>query len=382
MGSEGLESDGVPLIALAARPNPFLLKEAKVRNWRLIFISNYVPKHIQPSAALVEGSVETTFVQELMEMKCPVVRMGLAPQPDGEIFPAVIHDQEAQGEAAADHFWERSFRNVAYFGHDPWYMSEDLFKGFEKRSIERNVTCHLFRLNRIKDESSEAKRERTYQSFLNWINDLPKPIGLLTPGAVWAERMSFWLYRNGFRVPEDVAMLSRSRAPEICECCMPTVSEIDIDEEGRINKACDLLGEILKGENPPLISTKIAPKGVIERESTRVLATNHPLTQRAIQYMWSNYQMDLSVEDVAKEIGSSKRTLQRLFQQEFGRGVNEELRRKRLDEVVRLLVTTKLNLNRVCDLTGIKSTSYLHRAFHDVHGITPSEFRKIYGSKD
>jgi LacI family transcriptional regulator len=369
----------IPLIALVARPHPYLLEEARRRGWRLTLVSNYLPREISFQAALVEGMTETPVVEELVSHGVKIVRIGIVAHPEGEPYPAVIFDQISQGRLAAEHFRARSFRHVAYFGNEPWYLSQELFEGFENQAKKTNLECHLFRQQRIKVEAPEAHRERTRDNFLQWIKDLPKPVGLLTPSAIWAERMSFWIYQTGLRIPEDVAILSRSQRPDVCECCMPTVSEIDTNEEGRIHIACDLIQEFLNGGTPPVGPIQIPPLEVHVRESTRTLATSDPIAEKAIQFIWENYTMELSVDDIAKEVGVPKRSLQRVFKNEFNRGVSEEIRRKRIEEVAHLLESTALTLPDICIKTGIRSTSYLHRAFQATYEMTPSEYRNVHG---
>ena len=89
--------------------------------------------------------------------------------------------------------------------------------------------------------------------------------------------------------------------------------------------------------------------------------------------------MELSVDDVAEEVGVSRRSLERGFRQQLGRGVNEELRRKRLERCCELLLDTDLPLSEIVSMVGLRSKAYLHRAFLKAYGVTPGHYRKKRG---
>ena len=85
--------------------------------------------------------------------------------------------------------------------------------------------------------------------------------------------------------------------------------------------------------------------------------------------------MDLSVEDVARQVGLSSRQLERRFRRALDRSVNEEMRRKRLAEAKRLLRSTDCTIAELCTRVGFGSTTYLHRAFRAAFGTTPARYR-------
>jgi LacI family transcriptional regulator len=92
--------------------------------------------------------------------------------------------------------------------------------------------------------------------------------------------------------------------------------------------------------------------------------------------MWDHLDLELTVEDVAREIKISKRQLERRFRKALDRGVNEELNRKRLEEFRHLLLTTDLTITKLAPLIGFHSTTYLHRMFRSAYGMTPAQYRR------
>ena len=86
--------------------------------------------------------------------------------------------------------------------------------------------------------------------------------------------------------------------------------------------------------------------------------------------------MDLTVGQIAREVGLSSRQLARHFQRALGRGVTEELLRKRLEEAKRLLRATDLPIADLAPRVGFRSTTYLHRTFRQAFGLTPAQYRR------
>ena len=105
----------------------------------------------------------------------------------------------------------------------------------------------------------------------------------------------------------------------------------------------------------------IPPKGVVERETTDVLATPDPHVAAALRYMWDHLDLDLSVDDIAREVGVARRTLDRLFHTHLHRGVNAELRRKRLEVFRDLLISTELPIAELAPMVGFGTMVHLQR---------------------
>jgi transcriptional regulator GlxA family with amidase domain len=82
------------------------------------------------------------------------------------------------------------------------------------------------------------------------------------------------------------------------------------------------------------------------------------------------------VDDIASAAFLSARQLERRFMASLDRGVNEELRRKRLEEARQLLISTDLTIAKIAPLVGFRSTTYLHRTFRAAFGMTPAQYRR------
>jgi len=237
------------LVALALEADRQIRKEALARGWRMVnLFYSPLPEGVVPRGALVTELPDAERVLGLRELGVPVVRLGNLPHPDDDKVPAVLPDHTAEGALAAQHFFERGFRDVGYFGRDPWSDAKVLFEGFEARAEALGMACHLYQSKEgARGESQEAKTQRRRREFAAWLREVPKPLGLLASGDWLAAVYCAWTAQSGLDVPGDIAVLSTGVHLDICESSMPTISSLDLDHAGRVRAACDLLERMMAG---------------------------------------------------------------------------------------------------------------------------------------
>lgn len=370
------------IVALAVESNRWIREEAQARGWRLVNIiygNEEFPRDVFPRGALVSYLPGSSQVTEMRKRGCVAVRLGLELHPGDSKLPAVLPDRFAEGKLAAEHFHEREFRHVGYFGSDPWGEGKPVYEGLLQRATELSLECHLARFKSLPGENEKQKMARKKSEFIDWIKKVPKPIGLLAAsGSYRAASQCGWIERAGLSVPSDVAVLAAGSAAHILESFVPAISDIPRDDELQARVACELLDKLMAGAPAPKKPILIPPKAVIERESTDVLATPDRLVADVLRFMWDHLDMDLSVEQIADEAGITSRHLARRFHQALGRTVTEELLRKRLEEVKILLRRTSFPVVELAPAAGFRSIHYLHRKFREAFGMTPLEYRKMH----
>jgi transcriptional regulator GlxA family with amidase domain len=101
-----------------------------------------------------------------------------------------------------------------------------------------------------------------------------------------------------------------------------------------------------------------------------------------MRFMWDHLDADLSVDEIAQEVALSRRQLERRFHACLGRGINAELRRKRLERCCELLRSTDLTVIDIAPMIGFGSDVYLHQAFKRVYGMSPVKYRKKQKHQD
>ena len=84
---------------------------------------------------------------------------------------------------------------------------------------------------------------------------------------------------------------------------------------------------------------------------------------------------DLSVQDIANELGLSRSKLYRKIKTLTGISANEIIRKTRLEKAKELLEKTDLTIGEICYRVGFASPSYFTKRFKEHTGIIPKEYR-------
>ncbi|MFV0504557.1 MAG: helix-turn-helix domain-containing protein [Lachnospirales bacterium] len=98
--------------------------------------------------------------------------------------------------------------------------------------------------------------------------------------------------------------------------------------------------------------------------------------KKAIIFIRNNYNKDIRLQVVAKEIGLNETYLSRVFKEKIGVNFTEYLNKVRLEAAVDLLSTTNLTVFQVAQEVGYNSESYFSRIFKQYYGLSPKAYRK------
>ncbi|MBT3294753.1 MAG: substrate-binding domain-containing protein [Verrucomicrobia bacterium] len=349
--------------------------------WDLLDITmsrGYIPPEPTPLGAIVDCSPAAPLVKRLRRMGIPVVRLGGGGHPRDHELPAVLPDHAAAGRLAAAHFVERGFKHVAYEASIPWPDARPLYEGFKAGAREQGLTIELLRMSTEPPplpvtRETAAEHKRRFSAIADWLRHLSKPVGVLSQSA---STLCSICHQVGLDVPEEVALLGVGNHLLPCELSPVPLSSIDMAAEEQARRAAQLLRRLINGEAAPTEPIVIPPHGVVTRRSTDVLAVADATVAQAMRFMWENLDADLSVDDVAAQVGTSSRSLQRAFRRHLGRGVIAEMRRRRLQALARLLRTSDLPITDLAPTVGFRTLVHLHKCFRDTYGMTPREYRR------
>jgi AraC family transcriptional regulator of adaptative response / methylphosphotriester-DNA alkyltransferase methyltransferase len=87
----------------------------------------------------------------------------------------------------------------------------------------------------------------------------------------------------------------------------------------------------------------------------------------------------LGLEDVAREIATSSRQLQRVFAELAGSAFRDELAAVRMQHGADLLLRTDLPVAEVARRVGYRQAAQFAKAFRRHHGVSPSGLRRVAG---
>ncbi|MDE6636592.1 MAG: helix-turn-helix transcriptional regulator, partial [Lachnospiraceae bacterium] len=95
----------------------------------------------------------------------------------------------------------------------------------------------------------------------------------------------------------------------------------------------------------------------------------------AVNWIKTNYNADISLSELSKNLNITPSHLSRLFHKEIGISPVEYLTNVRLEHSMQLLTTTHLGINEIASLCGFANGNYFSKVFKKKLGFTPSEYR-------
>jgi LacI family transcriptional regulator len=270
---------------------------------------------------------------------------------------------------------EQGFLRLAYCGFplsrlNPWSLERA--KSFQQRARQSGVHCSLF----TSRSGSARKWHKLQQELTAWLESLEKPVGVMAANDVRARHVLEACRTIGLRVPEDVAVLGVDNDEVMCELTIPPLSSIEQGARSLGYQAAALLDRRMSGKQVRTLRHLVAPKGIVSRHSTNILAIDDDEVASAVTYIREHACDSILVRDVLAAVGVSRSTLESRFKTIIGRSIHGEIQRVQIEQARRLIATTELPLKQVATMAGFANVYYMTTIFHEHTGWTPAEYRK------
>jgi transcriptional regulator GlxA family with amidase domain len=110
-----------------------------------------------------------------------------------------------------------------------------------------------------------------------------------------------------------------------------------------------------------------------QRPSTVRLRTS--LFQEAAEIVDREYAADLSLDNIARRVASSRRQLQRAYAEIGQTTFRDHLTRVRMQKAADMLSTRALTVREVAHRVGYRQPAQFAKAFRRHHGASPSTYR-------
>ena len=353
---------------------------AKEHNWHLspyLFSDRFIP-HGWPADGAITcyGKVLGKFI---LSLKMPKIDISVSEIP--EEIPRVRVNNAKIGKLAAKHFLERGFRHFAFYNWSIVDVNLLRRKSFFNALKEEGIPPGSLHIINQPPEKIMRNWSAHQEAMLKQLEKLPRPLAVFAGQDNLGVTLIEICERSGIHVPEEIAVLGVDNIEFLCECLNAPLSSIDTRLEDLGYEASRQLDRLLNGEitaaEPPLL---ISPKGIVSRQSTDVLAVDHPAVVKALQYIKTNLGSPITLQDIANCTGMSKRGLEKAFQKHLGRSPATELRRVRLDAAKRMLTETNEKTESIARACGYSNSSNLSFAFNKETGMSPRVYRKTFRS--
>jgi LacI family transcriptional regulator len=282
---------------------------------------------------------------------------------------SVTPDNKAIGEMAATHYKERLFKHFAFVGVEVEPYSYTRYEGFA-RAVSP-ATCQTCWLN----DSLPGGAEAANRALKEFLKTLPFGTGILTTNDIFARRVCAMAAEVHREIPADLAVLGVDADEMISLSSSVNLSSVDPDSEKIGFEAARLLHQHLSG-NTTIEHLEIPPKGVVVAASTDHLATTDEDLARTLQFIKKHACQGITVEDVSQQIGIGRRTLERRFKEAVGKGIDEQIRKVRIDRAAELINKSDLTISEIAERSGFANLYYFSSAFKKYHGISPKQYRR------
>jgi len=100
------------------------------------------------------------------------------------------------------------------------------------------------------------------------------------------------------------------------------------------------------------------------------------VSNQVILYLKECYKNNVTTADVANALNMSYRNLSRLFRQETGITIIEQLNEIRISKARKLLLTTDMPVSKIAEETGFLNVYYFSTAFKKYAFMSPKQFRE------
>jgi LacI family transcriptional regulator len=339
--------------------------DSSLPEWKSLQIDGAIVRDVKVVERLARSGIPVIFAQHNRESYAP--------------FPSIITESASIGAMAAEHFLDRGFRSFAYCGLDEFAWSRGRGQYFRQRLEQAGFEVSSYR----PPKSKKGRAIRNEQSHIaDWIRQLPKPVAMMCCNDDRALLVIEACKLADCSVPDDVAVLGVDDDVLVCDLADPPISSIALNTEGAGYEAARLLDQLMKGGAAMTGQViPVQPTHIVTRMSTDMLAVTDPDMAAALGYIRRNANRLIQVDNVVEATTASRRVLEKRFKAILHRSVHQEIRRIRVNNIVRLLIGTDLSVADIAAHCGFDGVEHIARYFRKETGVSLREYRKRHAPR-
>jgi LacI family transcriptional regulator len=282
----------------------------------------------------------------------------------------VLGNSHLIGSRVADYLLKKGFRHLAHIGVEGFPQHQKRMEGFVG-SITADKSIHFLELESLEGIAPIAQ----------FLKQLPKPAGIMVESDLLAMTVLEIARAEGIDVPGELALVGVDNDPLLCRLCRPRLSSIDPGSRRIGTQAALLACRLARGTLTTGRVVTVDPGFVVDRQSSDIYAATQPALRNALRHIRDNACGEISVDEVCRAAHVNRRQLERQFQKEIGTTIHEEITRFRMQRAKQLLVDTRRPVSQILHDCGYAYPSQFAAVFRKSTGISPSAYRKQYGSQ-
>jgi len=309
--------------------------------------------------------------RHIREAGAPAVDVSIT-LPDERWLGRVATDDTLRAQVAFEHLLSRGLDHFACYAPPIGRYPDTRAQRFADVVRAQGFPCETYRAGR---GSASRGWLAEYECVTRWLETLPMPVAIFASDPYPARRLTEICERCGVRIPDEVALVSGDNDDLLCRVAWPQITSVELASHRIGTEACALLERLMAGESVPDNPVLIAPRRIIERHSTEVLAIADREIADILRSIHQTATEGIGVRDLLKRFPISRRGLEIKFREILGRTPAEEIRRVRLERARALLLETDLSVEAIATRVGFSSGPALSHAFRRFENVTPSEIR-------
>lgn len=98
--------------------------------------------------------------------------------------------------------------------------------------------------------------------------------------------------------------------------------------------------------------------------------------EQAKEYIKVNFDKDISLDDVSRNVNISPYYFSKIFKEETGQNFIEYLTNIRIEKAKELLISSEYSMKEICLMCGYSDPNYFSRSFKKNVGVTPTEYKE------
>lgn len=155
-------------------------------------------------------------------------------------------------------------------------------------------------------------------------------------------------------------------------------------EDSERSKVEEIFQKIKKYENDKTYGNWILISGVIEllvflnRYSVGTIPSTLGVVSRAVEYINSNIERNITIDEICSEIHMSKYHFCRQFKKATDTTVMKYILKTRIVMAKNMLLNENLSVTEISNRCGFSSVSYFSRIFKEETGVCPLNYKKEY----
>ena len=321
----------------------------------------------------IVGRISDSWHDAALQSAIPMVNIwSNSPVKD---VPSVFSNYSNAATLALDHLVDSGFNNITYV-HMEGDIASEIAKDAINATAKAKSSIHVSSIAIPREFEAKPETMIQFRNIVaNCVSNAGKPTGIIASQVTAARYVAQICYEMDIAVPGQIGIITLQDTYHMTESAEPCITSVEHDFFSVGYKAAATLHRIMTKQTVNDVQY-IAPRYIIERDSTDIFHCKDPMVTRAVHYIKEHIKDNIDCEDVAGYLRVSSRTAHRYFQKYFDKSVPDVIAQNRINALKKELLTTNKSLLTISQEFNFSSSTQMARFFYKFFGQNPSEFRK------